>query len=398
LRPAPTPARGPRLGELARLFLRLGLTAFGGPAAHIALFRHEVVVRRRWLSEQRFLDLLGAASVLPGPTSTEVAIAIGQERAGWRGMLVSGTLFVLPAALIVLLLAMAYERFGSLPQVDWILYGIQPVVIAVVAHALIGLAPSAIRDAPTALIGSGAIALTLLGYDPLLVLGVGAVMLLALRGLALVAGRQLGAVAGGLGGLGGPGGLDGNGMAGPAAVVTAHAVGLGAIFLTFLKMGLLVFGSGYVLIAFLRADFVAPGLLTDRQLLDGVAIGQVTPGPVFTTATFIGYLLAGVPGAIVATIAVFLPSFVLVGLVHPIVPRLRASPVMSALLDGVNAAALGLMAAVSFELARTAVVDAVTAVVAIVSLLVLVRWRVNPAWLLVVGGAVGVVVGVTGRP
>lgn len=376
------------LRSLAKLFLRLGLTAFGGPAAHIALFRHEVVERRRWLSDQGFLDMLGTASVLPGPTSTEVAIAIGQARAGWRGMLVSGGLFMIPSTLIVLLLAVVYQRLGSVPPVDWILYGIQPVVIGVVAHALLALAPSAVRDLATAIVAAGTVAFTLLGWDPLLVLAGGAAALLLMRGLALAAGRGVaGAVAG----------MTPLGHAAHAPeLAVAGAVGLGALFVTFLKIGLLVFGSGYVLIAFLRADFVEPGLLTDRQLLDAVAIGQVTPGPVFSAATFIGYLLAGVPGAVVATVAVFAPSFLLVGLVHPLVPRMRSSPALSALLDGVNAAALGLMAAVTVELGRSAIVDVVTAAIALASLVVLLRWRLNPVWLLAVGGLAGVALGVSG--
>jgi chromate transporter len=376
------------LRSLAKLFLRLGLTAFGGPAAHIALFRHEVVERRRWLSDQGFLDMLGTASVLPGPTSTEVAIAIGQARAGWRGMLVSGGLFMIPSTLIVLLLAVVYQRLGSVPPVDWILYGIQPVVIGVVAHALLALAPSAVRDLATAIVAAGTVAFTLLGWDPLLVLAGGAAALLLMRGLALAAGRGVaGAVAG----------MTPLGHAAHAPeLAVAGAVGLGALFVTFLKIGLLVFGSGYVLIAFLRADFVEPGLLTDRQLLDAVAIGQVTPGPVFSAATFIGYLLAGVPGAVVATVAVFAPSFLLVGLVHPLVPRMRSSPALSALLDGVNAAALGLMAAVTVELGRSAIVDVVTAAITLASLVVLLRWRLNPVWLLAVGGLAGVALGVSG--
>jgi chromate transporter len=382
---------GGSVGEVARLFLRLGMTAFGGPVAHIALFRHEVVARRGWLTEQRFLDLLGVANLLPGPTSTEMAIGIGRDRAGWRGMLAAGVLFILPASLMVLALAIVYQSAGSIPQVAWLLYGIQPVAVAVVAHALIGLAPTAIRHLVTVVVAALAALLAVARIDPLLILLGGAAVGLAWGGLTT-------RFTGGAAAL----------MALPirittpgshAAALTAAAgatLGLGGLFLTFLKTGALVFGSGIVLLAFLRADFVQPGLLTDRQLLDAVAIGQVTPGPLFTTATFVGYLLAGVPGAVVATVAVFLPSFIFIALVHPMIDRIRRSAGASALLDSATAAALGLMAAVTFELGRAAVIDPITATLAGISLLILLRWRPNPAWLLAAGAVLGFTVHAAG--
>lgn len=394
--PAPSAAHGP-LREVALVFLRLGATAFGGPAAHIALFRHEFVGRRRWLSEQRYLDLLGAANLLPGPTSTEMAIAIGRDRAGWSGMLVSGVLFILPASIIVLLLAMLYERFGSLPEVGWLLYGMQPVVVAVVAHAVLGLARAALPSPLTVGVGMGAALLALLRVDPLLLLVAGGVIVTATRfagsrpdaGALLVSGTAVpdppgftGAVAATIG---------------AAAAAAPIAIGLVPLFLLFLKLGLVVFGSGYVLLAFLRADLVAPGIISDRQLLDAVAVGQVTPGPVFTTATFLGYLLAGVPGAVVATVAVFLPSFVLVGLTHPLVSRIRRSAVLGAALDGVTAAALGLMAAVTIELARVAIVDPFTLAAFAGGLIVLVASRVNPVVVLAAGAIAGLAASVVSR-
>lgn len=394
----PPPTAG-SLRELASTFLRLGLTAFGGPAAHIALFRHEFVVRRLWLTEQRYLDLLATANVLPGPTSTEVAIAIGHDRAGLRGMLVSGVLFILPASLLVLVLAVLYERFGTLPEVQPLLYGMQPVVVAIVVHALVGLARAALRSMIAAAIAVAATALAVLGVDPILVLAAGGAAAALARLAVLGSGDR--SVAGllALPGMLGAGGATGAGAgtigaaAGGGAAATAGtfagAIGLVPLFLVFLKIGLVVFGSGYVLLAFLRADLVVPGLITDRQVLDAVAVGQVTPGPIFTAATFIGYLLGGVPGAAVATVAIFLPSFVLVGLVHPIVPRIRASAPLSAILDGVIAAALGLMAAVTFELGRVALIDVATVAIAFVALILLLRSHVNPVILLAGGALAG---------
>ena len=342
------------LVTLARVFLRLGLTAFGGPAAHIALFRDEVVRRRGWLTDQQYLDLLGAANLLPGPTSTEVAIGIGRERAGLRGMLVTGGLFILPASLLVLAFAMLYDGLGDDPVMGWLLFGFQPVVVVIVIRALIALVPTGARTPVAWGLAGLALAGGLLGVHPLLILGGAAVAMLAARGLA---GEGLAAMVG-------IGRLEGLGL---VAGVTGAAgtIGLGALFLTFLGIGLFTFGSGYLLLAFLQQAFVDTGLLSNQVLLDAVAIGQVTPGPLFTTSTFIGYQLGGVPGAVVATVGIFLPSFVLVALVHPFLPRMRASRRLAALLDGVNAAALGLIAAVAVELARAAFVDAWSVAIAV---------------------------------
>jgi chromate transporter len=372
----PTPRA--RLSELALLFLRLGFTAFGGPAAHVAIMENEVVRRRRWLSSERFLDLLGAASLLPGPSSTELAIFIGYEQAGWLGLLIGGVCFILPAALMVTVLAWAYVRFGTVPQIAGVLYGIKPVVIAVVVQALWGLAPKAIKKSSAlGALGVVACVASALGVDALVVL-VGA-------GVASVAGRRLGKTDGSaravlLGGFVGSG------------VTVAAPVSLLALFLSFLKIGAVVFGSGYVLLAFLRADLVdRMHWLTEPQLLDAVAIGQVTPGPVFTTATFIGYLLGGGPGAFLATVGVFLPGFLLVAVTRPLVARVRRSPLASAFLDGVNVASLALMAVVTVQLGRTALVDWPTMAIAAVSAVLLVRFRVNTTWLVVGGAAVGAV-------
>jgi chromate transporter len=365
-----------KLGELCVLFLRLGLTAFGGPAAHIAIMEDEVVRRRRWVTPERFLDLLGASNLIPGPSSTELAMFIGFEQAGWLGLLAGGGCFILPAALLVGAIAWAYVRFGALPQVGSVLYGIKPVVIAVVLHALWGLAPKAIKKSRgLALVGVAVCAASALGVDALAVLvGAGIVMLVARRvaekrdeAAPLFVGPVLTTVAG-----------------------AAPAGGVVMLFLTFLKIGAVVFGSGYVLLAFLRADVVnRMHWLTEAQLLDAVAIGQVTPGPVFTTATFIGYVVARGPGAVAATLGIFLPGFALVALVRPLVAKARKSPTLGALLDGVNVAALGLMAVVTAQLARAALVDATTVGVAVIAAVLLIRFKINATWLVAGGALVG---------
>jgi chromate transporter len=374
----PTGARR-KLAEVALLFLRLGFTAFGGPAAHIAVMENEIVRQRQWLSSQRFLDLFGAANLIPGPSSTELAIFIGYEEAGWIGLILAGVCFILPAALMVSVLAWAYVRFGSVPQMVGILYGIKPVVIAVVAQALWGLAPKAIKNSLwLAALGVAACVASALGVDALVVL-VGA-------GVASVAQRRLGPGDGAARALLFPG-------FGGAGAMAAVPVSLSALFLLFLKMGAVVVGSGYVLLAFLRADLVDRlHWLTEQQLLDAVAIGQVTPGPVFTTATFIGYVLGGGWGAVLATVGIFLPGFLLVAVIRPYLARVRRSPVASAFLDGVNVAALALMAVVTVQLAKAALVDLPTTLIAIAGALALIRLKVNTTWLVAGGALLGAIV------
>lgn len=344
------------LVELAKLFLKLGSTAFGGPAAHVAMMHEEVVVRRQWLSREEFLDLVGAANLIPGPNSTELAIHIGHRRAGWPGLLVAGTCFILPAALIVTACAWAYVEYGSLPQAAGILYGIKPVIIAIVLLALRDLARSAIKDSATAAICVASIALSFLGMNELLIL-----LLAALAGVV------------------------------PRSVMTAVTpFGLWPLFWFFAKVGSILYGSGYVLLAFLRADLVERWhWLTEAQLLDAIAVGQFTPGPVFTTATFIGYLLGGYAGALVATIGIFAPAFFFVAISGPLVPRIRRSPNAGAALNGVNAASLALMAVVTYNLGRSALTDLPTIILAVASALVLIRFRINSAWLVLAGGVLG---------
>jgi chromate transporter len=360
----------------------MGLTAFGGPAAHIAMFRDEVVTRRGWITDEHFMDLLGATNLIPGPNSTEMAIHIGYTRAGWRGLVAGGVCFILPAFVMVLGLAVAYERYGATPAADWLLYGIKPVIIAIILQAIWGLRTAAAKSGLLAGVGVAVFALYLLGVNELLLLFGGALFVLATRWLALR-------------GRGGVMALALPGMLLPPALASAP-VSLDTLFLTFLKIGALLYGGGYVLLAFARSDFVERlGWLTTQQLLDAVAIGQVTPGPLFTTATFIGYVVAGTPGAVLSTVGIFLPSFIFVLISSPFIPRLRRSPLLSGFLDGVNVAALGLMAAVTLELARSAVVDGVTAGLAALAGALLIRYRINSTWLILGGAAVGVAVGLS---
>lgn len=372
-----------RLRELALLFLKLGTIAFGGPAAHIAMMEDEVVRCRGWLPRERFLDLLGATNLIPGPNSTEMAIHVGHARAGWPGLVVAGTCFILPAMAIVLVLTWGYVRFGSLALAQGALYGVKPVVIAVVAQAILGLGRTAVKTRALAAAGVASLALVAFGVDELLVLfGAGLGMLLTRAGSR----RRVAAVA--------PFALSAPAVAGAAGAGATAPAGLWALFLVFLKIGSVLYGSGYVLLAFLRADFVERrGWLTEAQLLDAVAIGQVTPGPVFTTATFIGYLLGGLPGALVATLGIFLPAFLFVGLTGPLVAMARSSPAAGTFLDGVNVASLALMVLVTIQLGVAALVDPLTVLLAAASGLLLLRYRTNSAWLVLGGAAAGLLAG-----
>ncbi len=362
-----------RLAEVAALFLKLGLTAFGGPAAHIGLMHDEVVIRRKWLTDEQFLDLLGATNLIPGPNSTEMAIHIGYLRAGWAGLLLGGLCFIVPAMLMVLALAWLYVRFGATPQAGWLLYGIKPVVIAIIAQALWTLGRKALKSRLLALFGAIIFALYFLGVNEIALLFAGGLIFMSIANIQRL--RSLN----------------------PAAFLPLSSIvltsaplpfSLPLLFLTFLKIGSVLYGSGYVLLAFLRADFVLRlGWLTDQQLLDAVAIGQITPGPLFTAATFIGYLLGGTAGALLATLGIFLPSFILVAISNPLIPRIRNSAWASSLLDGVNACALGLMAAVTVQLGISSLVDLYTIILAILSLVLLLRYKINSTWL-IAGGAV----------
>src|SRR5688572_7671624 len=346
------------------------------------MMEDEVVRRRRWLTHDEFLDLLGATNLIPGPNSTELAIHIGHRQAGWPGLLVAGVSFILPAVLIVGAFAWAYVRYGSLPEVAGVLYGVKPVIIAIVLQALWSLGRAAIKTKFLAFVAAAAVVLTFLRLHELLVLfGAGVIV-----GLARITARQI---------------RSGRNFLLPissspvalflqASTATAAPFALWPLFLFFLKVGAVLYGSGYVLLAFIRADLVERWhWLTETQLLDAIAVGQVTPGPVFTTATFIGYVLGGTQGALVATVGIFLPAFFFVAVSGPLVPRIRKSPVAGAFLDGVNAAALALMLVVTYELSRAALVDLKTIILALVSAAILFRFRVNSAWLVLGGGIAG---------
>jgi chromate transporter len=373
--------------EVAALFLRLGLTAFGGPAAHIALFRDEVVTRRKWITNEHFLDMLGAANLIPGPNSTEMAIHIGYVRAGWRGLIAAGVCFIGPAALIVGTLAALYVQYGTTPTAEWLLYGIKPVIIAVIVQAIWGLLRTAVKTWFLGVIGVTVFILYVLGINEIVLLFGGGLLTM----LVVNAQRLRTAPTGSHGGTFVLWGLLGSILMQTGAAISVP-VSLGLLFLTFLKIGSVLYGSGYVLLAFLRNDFVEHlGWLTNQQLLDAVAIGQFTPGPVFTTATFIGYKIAGVAGAVLSTIGIFLPSFIFVLISNPFIPRMRRSPWLSALLDGVNVAALGLMAAVTLELGLNAIVDPLTMIIAIGAAILLIHYKVNSTWLIIAGAIIGVV-------
>jgi chromate transporter len=384
--------RARRLGELARLFLKLGVIGFGGPAAHIAMLEDEVVRRRRWLDRQHFLDLIGATNLIPGPNSTEMAMHVGFERAGWLGLATSGACFILPAVAITGGFAWLYVTYGALPQVEPFLWGIAPAVLAVILGALWKLGRQALQGWRLAALGAVATAAVLAGADEIATLF--AAGLLGMLWLRLAARRGEDEAASSPGFV--PLLLSGLRRSAGAAVATAAGAGaagavpLGALFLFFLKVGAVLYGSGYVLVAFLEGGLVRRyGWLSEGQLLDAVALGQLTPGPVLSTATFIGYVLAGAPGAAVATIGIFLPSFLFVLALNPLVPKLRRSVWMAAFLDAVNVAAVGLMAAVTVKLGAAALTSWPAWLIAGLAAATALRFRVNAAWLVLAGALLG---------
>ncbi len=359
------------LKEVFLLFLWMGFTAFGGPAAHVAIFHDQVVVKRKWIDEQRFLDLLGASQLIPGPNSTEMCIHLGFLRAGWPGLILGGMGFILPSTLIVLALAWAYARFGSAPQIEWVLYAVKPVVIAIILNAIWSLRKKAVKDVYTGVIALAAILLNIFGFNNIILLIGGGILLAIVKWFWQHRGTRLSI-------------LPFIPLASiPGHQTPAQGFSLSTLFLTFLKIGSVLYGSGYVLLAFLRSEFVQGlGWLTDQQIIDAVAIGQVTPGPLSTAATFLGYVLGGVPGALLATLGMFLPSFLLVILSYPLIPRMRESRFFSAFLDGVNASSLGLMAVVAWQLAMAAFVDAPSILLGILSLVLVVFARLNTTWII----------------
>jgi chromate transporter len=366
-----------RLMEVIRLFGKLGITAFGGPAAHIAIMHDEVVKRRKWLDNQHFLDLLGATNLIPGPNSTEMAIHIGFLRAGWRGLIAGGACFILPAMIIVTVLAWVYVRYGSYIEAGRLLYGVKPVVIVIIVKALWDLGRKAVKGPLTLAVGLGVLVLYFLKVNEIALLFMGGLVVMIGANLKRFMKTGMKSMF-----------LPLSALAMPASVSTSFSLLL--LFLTFLKIGAVLYGSGYVLLAFMHADLVGRlGWLTDKQLLDAIAVGQITPGPVLTTATFVGFILGGLPGAVMATLGIFLPSFVFVAISNPLIPRIRNSMWISGMLDGVNMASLGLMAAVSWDLGRVSLVDPLTIMLAVVSALLIIRFKINTTWLILGGAVIG---------
>jgi chromate transporter len=386
VRKEPAGGRGP-LPSVSLFFLRLGATAFGGPAVYIAMMRDEVVSRRRWLTDAHFLDLLGATNLIPGPNAAEMAMHIGRLRAGWRGLVLAGLCFIAPATAVTLAFAWSYVRFGSTPELSWVLYGVKPVVIGVMVQAILSLSRSIMSRPLLFLIGGSVLVLYFLGVNEIaLLFGAGLVVVLVAGVGRLRPGWSIPAFV-----------LPGMKWLAGAGAASATSFSLGILFLTLLKIGCILYGSGYVLITFLRTDFVDRlGWLTQQQLLDAVAAGQVTPGPLLSTVTFIGYVLGSWPGALLATIGILLPSFVLVAVAGPLIPSLRRLSWTAALLDGVSVGALALMAGVTWQLGRAAIVDAPTAVLTVVGAVLLLRLRVNPTWLVLLGAASGFLIKVVG--
>jgi chromate transporter len=374
-----------QLKEVALLFLRLGATSFGGPAAYIALMHHEVVVRRKWLDDQQFLDIMGAVNLIPGPNATEIASHLGLIRAGWPGLIAAGGLFILPGTAAILAVAWAYVNYGSLPQVAWVLYGVKPAVIAIIVQAVWSLAGKGIRKPLLIIVGLAVLVLYLLGINEiLLLLGGAALVLLVQSGLQWIKRPSSGL------------------LIVPALFWKMPFSGLftsitsfsnTTLFLTFLKMGATLFGSGYVLLAFLNSEFVTNlGWLTHAQVVDAIAVaGQITPGPVFNSAAFVGYLLGGWPSALLAVLGIFLPSFIFVGLLSRFLPAMRKNRFAGYLLDGINAASLGLMAAVAIHLGMEVITDLFTIFLALGALFLLIKFKISSVWLVLGGGALGAV-------
>jgi len=370
-----------RLSEVAKEFLRLGFIAYGGPAAHVAMMEEQFVRRRGWLTRERFLDLVGAVNLLPGPSSTELAIYLGEIRAGLAGLIIAGACFILPAAFLVTALAWAYLRFGAVPQVAGLLFGIKPVVVALVAQAVWNLGKTALRNAPLVALALIVVLLTMAGVPAIwLLIGAGLLWMTFREGKRL-AGNRTTLVA----------------WFGFGSVSAGGSLAVLPVFFYFLKIGAVLVGSGYVLLPVLRADLVVKlHWLSDSQLLDAVAVSQATPGPFFTVATFIGYLLAGWKGSTLATLGMFLPAFVYVGVTSGFLPKLRKSPLAGAFLDGVNAAAVALMALVGYQFGRAALVNIPAVILAVLSTVLVFRYKVNSSWLVLGGAASGILLRLMG--
>ena len=364
------------LKELARLFLKLGIIGFGGPAAHIAMMQEEVVVKKKWLTEQHFLDLIGATNLIPGPNSTEMAIHIGHEKAGWKGLIVAGFCFIFPAVLITLLFAWSYKEYGQLPELKPFLYGIKPAIIAIILSAIFPLAKKSLKTVQLVIIGIIVLVLSLLNFNEIILMFGAGIVALLLYYLKQNSNNRLGAFL-------------------PLTLfdfsndnlISATNVNL---FLIFLKIGAILYGSGYVLFAFLDAELVATGLLSRTELIDAIAVGQFTPGPVFSAVTFIGYQINGFSGALLSTIAIFLPSFIFVALLNPLVKKMRNSAVFSTFLDAVNVASIAIIVSICVAMGKETIIDWRTVLIAIISIFITFKYRkINSAFIVLGGSIIG---------
>jgi chromate transporter len=359
------------LKDVAKLFLRLGFSAFGGPAAHIAMMQQEVVEKRKWMTEQHFLDLIGATNLIPGPNSTEMAIHIGHERAGWKGLVIAGLCFILPAVFITGIFAWLYKQYGQLPEVRPFIYGIKPAIIAVVLAAIYPLAKTSLKSIELGIIAATVLILSLLHFNEIyLMFGAG------ILALALTSFKRPNTI---------------NGIFPFTLLQISNTTFLTAtnanLFFIFLKTGAILYGSGYVLFAFLDTELVSTGLLSRPQLMDAIAVGQFTPGPVFSAVTFIGYQINGWTGAAISTIGIFLPSFAFVALLNPLVKRMRNSKLFAVFLDAVNAASVAIIAAVCYTMGKDSIHDWRTILIAVVSIILTFGFRkINSAWI-VLGGS-----------
>ena len=364
------------LKEVARFFLRLGFTAFGGPAAHIAMMRQEAVLKRKWMSEQHFLDLVGATNLIPGPNSTEMAIHIGQERCGWRGLVIGGLCFIMPAVLITGCVAWLYKSYGHLPQVQPFVYGIKPAIIAVILAAIYPLAIKSLQTVELGIIGIVCLLLSFFGFSQILILFGAGFLAMGLKAIRMKRANAMSSFV-------------------PFALLQTHNSSFFSVvninlFLCFLKIGAILYGSGYVLFAFLDAELVTKGIISHQQLIDAIAVGQFTPGPVFSSVTFIGYQVNGVNGAVISTIGIFLPSFLFVAFLNPLVLKMRGSRLFSSFLNAVNVASIALIVFVCYQLGRDSFSNRRQILIAVCSAFILFRFKqINNAFVILGGALAG---------
>lgn len=362
-----------KISEIAKLFLKLGIIGFGGPAAHIAMMQDEVVRKRKWMDEQHFLDLIGATNLIPGPNSTEMAIHIGYDRGGWKGLIVAGLCFIVPAVLITGVFAVLYKNYGQLPELQPFVYGITPAIIAIIAAAVYPLAKKSLKSTQLWMIGIAVLALNFIGVSEIIVLFGAGFLAMGLKAIQTKSAGKMSALL-------------------PLPLLQITGAGLAAsgtmgLFLTFLKVGAILYGSGYVLFAFLDTELVATGLLSRQQLIDAIAVGQFTPGPVFSSVTFIGYQIDNFKGALVATLGIFIPSFVFVALLNPLVKKVRNSKIFAAFLDAVNVASVAVIAVICIEMGLATITDWRTIAITVLSFVVVFGFRKLNSAFIVLGGS-----------